>query len=1281
MSNVRRIFVEKKPDFAIQARELQSEIRSYLGIQSVTGVRVLIRYDVEDISEETYRKALATVFSEPPVDHVYEESFEAGTAQVFSVEYLPGQYDQRADSAEQCVKLLNESENPIIRSATTYVIEGEVSREQLEAIKTHCINPVDSRETGLEKPETLTDDFEEPEDVKILDGFAGLQEQELKNLYDSLGLAMTFKDFLHIQNYFQKEEKRDPSMTEIRVLDTYWSDHCRHTTFSTELKDVAFGEGFYRAPMEETYQDYLNTHKEMYQGREDKFVCLMDLALMAMKRLKKEGKLKDQEESDEINACSIVVPVEVDGKTEEWLVNFKNETHNHPTEIEPFGGAATCLGGAIRDPLSGRTYVYQAMRVTGASDPTVSVKNTLDGKLPQKKLVRGAAHGYSSYGNQIGLATGYVKEIYHPDYVAKRMEIGAVMGAAPRRAVQRLTSDPGDVIILLGGRTGRDGIGGATGSSKAHNTESTAVCGAEVQKGNPPTERKIQRLFRREEVAHIIKKCNDFGAGGVSVAIGELADGLVVDLDKVPKKYAGLDGTEIAISESQERMAVVIAPEDKEQFLSWAKEENLEAVEVAVVTEEPRLVLEWRGKEIVNISRAFLDTNGAHQETSVKVDIPAQEENFFEKKEIPGVAEALKKGDRKAAWLATLSDLNVCSQKGLVEMFDGSIGAGSVFMPYGGKYQLTETQSMVAKLPVAEGKCDTVTMMAYGFDPELSSWSPYHGAVYAVLESMARIVAAGGDYRKIRFTFQEYFRRMNEEPSRWSQPFAALLGAYSAQMGFGLPSIGGKDSMSGTFNEIDVPPTLVSFAVDVAKEQDIITPELKQPGNKLMIFKIATDRYDLPVYAQVMKLYDAIHELIQQKAIVSAYALDGKGIAAAVSKMAFGNKLGVTLESDVCSDCMFSPHFGKLIAEVPAEKADFVKETIGAVMEPWAKTETEDGGCGHLSYCRVIGVVNHLQKFIYGDTEISMEEAIEAWTGTLEKVFPTRAVEGKEEVQTELFHTDKIYVCKHKVARPTVFIPVFPGTNCEYDSAKAFERAGADTIVKVFRNLRGEEIRESVNEFVKAIEQSQIIMFPGGFSAGDEPEGSAKFFANAFRNQKMAEAVNRLLQERDGLMLGICNGFQALVKLGLVPYGEIRQQNEDSPTLTYNTIGRHISKMVYTKVVTDKSPWLAQAEPGKIYCNPASHGEGRFVAPEEWLEKLFANGQVATQYVNEKGRPTMDEEWNINGSYMAIEGITSPDGRVLGKMAHSERRGESVAVNIYGEQDMKLFESGVAYFK
>ncbi len=1282
MSSVRRIYVEKRPEFAIQAKELQSEIRSYLGMKTVTGVRVLTRYDMENISEETYQKALMTVFSEPPVDEVYEETFDLQGGLAFSVEYLPGQYDQRADSAEQCVKLLNEDEQPVIRSATTYVIAGEVNETQMKKIKKHCINPVDSRATGWDKPETLKDKFEDPEDIKIFDGFQQMSRDELKTLYDSLGLAMTFKDFLHIQNYFKGEEHRDPSMTEIRVLDTYWSDHCRHTTFSTELKEVTFGAGYYRKPMEETYQDYLKTYEELYKGREDKFVCLMDLALMAMKRLKREGKLEDQEESDEINACSIVVPVEVDGQTEEWLVNFKNETHNHPTEIEPFGGAATCLGGAIRDPLSGRTYVYQAMRVTGAADPTVSVKDTLEGKLPQKKLVRGAAQGYSSYGNQIGLATGYVKEIYHPDYVAKRMEIGAVLGAAPRRAVQRLTSDPGDIIILLGGRTGRDGIGGATGSSKAHNTESTAVCGAEVQKGNPPTERKIQRLFRREEVAHIIKKCNDFGAGGVSVAIGELAAGLKVQLDKVPKKYAGLDGTEIAISESQERMAVVVAPEDVQQFLSYAKEENLEAVEVAVVTKEPRLILEWRGKEIVNISRAFLDTNGAHQETTVAVDIPRQEENFFEKIEIPAVAKALEQEDIKAAWLSTLSDLNVCSQKGLVEMFDGSIGAGSVFMPYGGKYQLTETQSMVAKLPVAKGNCDAVTMMAYGFDPYLSSWSPYHGAVYAVLESVARIVAAGGDYRKIRFTFQEYFRRMSEEPSRWSQPFAALLGAYSAQIGFGLPSIGGKDSMSGTFNEVDVPPTLVSFAVDVAKESDIITPELKQAGNKLMIFKIVKDNYDLPVYEQVMKLYETIHELIQNKTIVSAYALDGKGIIAAVSKMAFGNRLGVTIDEDVCKNCLFAPHFGQLIAEVPSDKTVLVEETIARAMEAYVtEAAKENDGCGNEQFCRVFGEVNSQEKFIYGSMELTMDEALQAWTGTLEKVFPTIAVEGKEEVKTELFHEEHVYVCRHKVAKPTVFIPVFPGTNCEYDSARAFERAGADTIVKVFKNLSPEDIRESVKEFVKAIEQSQIIMFPGGFSAGDEPEGSAKFFATAFRNEKMTEAVNKLLKERDGLMLGICNGFQALIKLGLVPYGEICQQKSDSPTLTYNTIGRHISKMVYTKVVTDKSPWLAQAELGKIYCNPASHGEGRFVAPKEWLEKLFANGQVATQYVNDQGQPTMDEEWNVNGSYLAIEGITSPDGRVLGKMVHSERRGHGVAVNIYGEQDMKLFESGVAYFK
>lgn len=1267
MGNVRRLYVEKKEAYAVQAKELFAEIRSYLGIHNVERVRTLIRYDIENISDEIYRRAIKTVFSEPPVDDVFEESFDAQGGRVFSVEFLPGQFDQRADSAEQCVKLLKEDEEPVIRTATTYVIYGDIDEAQFAAVKHHCINPVDSRETGMDKPETLVAEFPEPEDVKLLEGFSDMPEEILKGLYDSLNLAMTFQDFLHIQKYFAGEEHRDPTMTEIRVLDTYWSDHCRHTTFSTELKTVEFEEGYYHEPIVKTYEDYLATHKEMYQGREDKFVCLMDIALMAMKRLKKEGKLEDQEKSDEINACSIVVPVEVDGKTEEWLVNFKNETHNHPTEIEPFGGAATCLGGAIRDPLSGRTYVYQAMRVTGAADPTVSVKDTMEGKLPQKKLVRGAAHGYSSYGNQIGLATGYVKEIYHPNYAAKRMEIGAVMGAAPRRAVQRLTSDPGDIIILLGGRTGRDGCGGATGSSKAHNTASIDTCGAEVQKGNPPTERKIQRLFRREEVAHIIKKCNDFGAGGVSVAIGELADGLRVELDKVPKKYAGLDGTELAISESQERMAVVVAPEDAQQFLDYAAEENLEAVKVAVVTEEPRLVLIWRGEEIVNLSRIFLDTNGAHQETDVRVEMPKEQENYLHKIGIPAVAEAVEKGDVRGAWLAELADLNVCSQKGLVEMFDGSIGAGSVFMPYGGRYQLTETQSMVAKLPVMKGNCDTVTMMSYGFDPYLSSWSPYHGAAYAVLESVARIVAAGGDHSRIRFTFQEYFRRMSEEPSRWSQPFAALLGAYSAQMGFELPSIGGKDSMSGSFNELDVPPTLVSFAVDIARERDIITPELKKAGNELLLFTAARDAFDLPDYVQIRKLYRVVHEMIEAEAVISAYALDGKGLAAALGKMAFGNKLGVTVEETVSEETMFAPGFGHLVAEVPAER-------VAAVLEACEKA-------GLTAYVTKVGKVNDRQTFIYRDAEISVEEAISAWSGTLEKVFPSRATQEKDTVDTGLFDTDQVYVCKHKVARPTVFIPVFPGTNCEYDSSKAFERAGADVIVKVFRNLNAQDIRDSVAVFEQAIRQSQIIMFPGGFSAGDEPEGSAKFFANAFRNEKIKEAVNELLNERDGLALGICNGFQALIKLGLVPYGKITHQRPDSPTLTYNTIGRHISKMVYTKVVTNKSPWLAQAKLGGVYCNPASHGEGRFVAPKEWLTELFAKGQVATQYVNEAGIPTMDEEWNINGSYMAIEGITSPDGRVLGKMAHSERRGCSVAVNIYGEQDMKLFESGVEYFR
>ena len=1259
MSKVKRVYVEKKAPYAVKAKELREEISSYLGINSVTGVRVFVRYDIENLSDETYKASLNTVFSEPPVDILYEETFPHNESDsIFSVEYLPGQFDQRADSAVQCVKFLNENEEPVIKTATTYVIEGELNAEQLKSIKDFCINPVDSRETGLDKPETLVTVFDEPEDIKIFDGFKDMDEASLKDLYNSLGLAMTFKDFLHIQNYFKNEENRDPSMTEIRVLDTYWSDHCRHTTFQTELKNVEFNEGYYNKPIVDTYNQYIADREEIFKGRDDKFVCLMDLALMAMRKLKKEGKLEDQEESDEINACSIVVPVEVDGQVEEWLVNFKNETHNHPTEIEPFGGAATCLGGAIRDPLSGRTYVYQAMRVTGAADPTKPVSETMKGKLPQKKLVKGAADGYSSYGNQIGLATGLVKEIYHPNYVAKRMEIGAVMGAAPRRAVKRETSDPGDIIILLGGRTGRDGCGGATGSSKVHTEASIETCGAEVQKGNAPTERKIQRLFRREEVSKLIKKCNDFGAGGVSVAIGELADGLDINLDMVPKKYAGLDGTEIAISESQERMAVVVDKNDVAEFMKYAAEENLEAVEVAVVKEDPRLTLKWRGKTIVDLSRRFLDTNGAHQETDVEVEMPVKEENYFEVKEVTDV---------KSKWLETLADLNVCSQKGLVEMFDGSIGAGSVFMPHGGQYQKTETQAMVAKLPVLKGKCDTVTMMSYGFDPYLSTWSPYHGAIYAVVESVAKIVANGGDYKKIRFTFQEYFRRMTEDKKRWSQPFAALLGAYDAQLGFGLPSIGGKDSMSGSFNEIDVPPTLVSFAVDVAKEGDIVSPEFKAAGNKIVKFSIEKDEYNKPVYAQVMKMYEAIHSLIQDKAIVAAYSLDSKGLAAAVSKMAFGNMLGVNISSDVKPEELFAVEFGNIVAEVPMEKLSAVEAAMAT--------------SGNNANFKIVGTVTNSSDIVYDGMTISLEDAVKTWEKTLEKVFPTRGSKDTIKLDTPMYTAGNVYVCKNKIAKPTVFIPVFPGTNCEYDSTKAFERAGANVITKVFKNLNAEDIRESVAVFEENIAKAQIIMFPGGFSAGDEPDGSAKFFATAFRNEKLKEAVHKLLNERDGLALGICNGFQALIKLGLVPNGEITGQDANSPTLTFNTINRHVSKMVYTKVVTNKSPWLTGAEVGKTYVNPASHGEGRFVANKEWIDKLFANGQVATQYVDLDGNPTMDEEWNVNGSYAAIEGILSPDGRCFGKMAHSERRADAVAMNIYGEQDMKIFESGVNYFK
>ena len=1251
MSIVRRIYVEKKPDYAVSAKELMANIRDYLGIDSVTGARVLIRYDIENISDEIYDKAKVTIFSEPPVDFLYEEDLpiQAGE-QVFSVEALPGQFDQRADSAEQCVCLLGAGEDVIIRCAVTYLIRGNASAADMEKIRQFCINPVDSRQSDAPKPQTLEMKFEEPADVKVFDGFTDMDSAALKELFDSLDLAMTFEDFKFIQAYFCDEEKRCPTMTEIRVLDTYWSDHCRHTTFQTELKNITFEDGDYSEAMKETFALYKKNFAEIYAGRDDKYVCLMDIALMAMKKLKKDGYLKDQEETDEINACSIIVPVEIDGKTEEWLINFKNETHNHPTEIEPFGGAATCLGGAIRDPLSGRTYVYQAMRVTGAADPTRPMDETMTGKLPQRKIVTEAAHGYSSYGNQIGLATGLVNEIYHPDYVAKRMEIGAVIAAAPRSNVKRCTSDPGDVIILLGGRTGRDGCGGATGSSKAHNTESLDTCGAEVQKGNAPTERKLQRLFRRPEASRLIKKCNDFGAGGVSVAIGELADGLKIQLDKVPKKYAGLDGTELAISESQERMAVVVDPADVDAFMKYADEENLEATSVAVVTEEPRLVLYWRGKQIVNISRAFMDTNGAHQETDVIVASPSKKDSYLDR--VPEIT------DVKKAWLDNLADLNVCSQKGLVEMFDASIGAGSVYMPFGGKYQLTPTQAMAAHLPLLKGKTDTVTLMSYGFNPYLTNWSPYHGAAYAVVESVAKIVAAGGDFHKIRFSFQEYFRKMTEDPRGWGDPMRALLGAYTAQIGFGLPSIGGKDSMSGSFNEIHVPATLVSFAVDVAKEQDIITPELKAAGDLLIKFDIRRDGNDMPDYQQAKQMYDAIHELTGNGIIISAYTTGFGGIAAAVSKMAFGNKLGVNVNGDIKAGDLFrSGEYGSIIAEVRPQDLDQVKA-------PYT----------------LVGEVNADGCFRYGDMTVSMDEALAAWTGRLEKVFPTQTGAESKAAASALSTGNKVYICRHKVARPKVFIPVFPGTNCEYDSAKAFEKAGADVQTLVYRNLTPQAIRESVDAYAAAIDQSQIIMFPGGFSAGDEPDGSGKFIATAFRNEKISEAVMRLLNERDGLILGICNGFQALIKLGLLPYGKIVPQKEDSPTLTTNLIGRHVSKIAYTRVVSDKSPWLAGADTNEIYSIPVSHGEGRFVADKEWIDRLYASGCVATQYVDLDGNPTMDEDFNPNGSYAAIEGIMSPDGRVLGKMGHSERIGKNVAINIPGSQDQKIFESGVKFF-
>ena len=1242
---VRRIYVEKKPDFAIRAKELSGELRSYLGLKNLDDVRVLVRYDIENISDEDYKKSLGTIFCEPPLDICFESKFSHLESDFyFTVEYLPGQFDQRADSAIQCVKLLGSEDDINIRSATTYIFSGRFSEADKERIRDYCINPVDSRIADESIPETLKTDFEMPKDVESIEGFITMDEKALKDCYESLSLAMTFDDFKFIQGYLKNDENRNPSVTEIRVLDTYWSDHCRHTTFSTQLKDVSFEEGFFGVPAKESYERYLNDRKVLYKDKKNKKICLMDIALLAMKKLKADNILTDVEESDEINACSIVVPILVDGKKEEWLINFKNETHNHPTEIEPFGGAATCLGGAIRDPLSGRTYVYQAMRITGAADPTLSIEKTMQGKLPQRKIVTGAAHGYSSYGNQIGLATGYVKEIYHPNYVAKRMEIGAVMGAAKRANVIRKTSDPGDIIVLLGGRTGRDGIGGATGSSKVHKTDSIMTAGAEVQKGNAPTERKIQRLFKRPEVTILIKKCNDFGAGGVSVAIGELADGLIIDLDKVPKKYAGLDGTELAISESQERMAVVLSPESVEEFCKYAEEENLETSIVAKVLEEKRLQMTWRGKTIVDLSRAFLDTNGATSTTDVYVKAPNEEKNPFKYQNTENNIEK--------RWLETVSDLNVASQKGLVEMFDSSIGGKSVLMPYGGKYQLSETQSMVAKLPLLDEESDAVTIMSYGFDPYLSSWSPYHGAMYAIVSSLSKIVAAGGDYKKVHFTFQEYFRRMTDS-STWGEPLSALLGAYEAQMKLGLASIGGKDSMSGTFNDINVPPTLVSFAVVVGDNKNIISTELKKVRNKLYFVKLKRDKYDLPDFEYLKRIYSDIQTEITNKKIVSAFVLERNGIAEAVSKMCFGNMLGVSLKAD--EETLFAPEFGGFLLESESEL--------------------------HFEGAIYLGEVIKEPKVIVNAEEISLDKILKNWKKPLESVFPS--VEeplNKEVLEDKIYRAESIYIAKEKNANPKVFIPVMPGTNCEYDSIRAFRRAGASAEAFVFRNSSPLAIKESVEQYKNEIRNSQIIMFPGGFSAGDEPDGSAKFFATVFRNEILKKEIGDLLG-RDGLILGICNGFQTLIKLGLLPDGKIKEQEELSATLATNTIGRHISKMAYLKTVSNKSPWLMNAKLGDVYANPVSHGEGRFVAPKEKIDELFKNGQVATRYVDLNGNPTMCGEYNPNGSYAAIEGITSPDGRIFGKMAHSERRENGVAINVFEKQDLQIFESGVKYFR
>ncbi|MFQ4258970.1 UNVERIFIED_CONTAM: phosphoribosylformylglycinamidine synthase [Clostridioides difficile] len=1260
-SMVRRVLVEKREGFDLEAKALKKDLVESLHIDNIENLRILNRYDVEGISEEVYENAAKTIFSEPNLDVVYyEEIPKLNDERIFAIEFLPGQYDQRGDWAAQCVQIVNQGIRPTINTAKVYILSGKITDEEFSKIKDYCINPVDSREASLEKPETLKMETEIPTTVEVLDGFIDLDENGLRTFVSEKGLAMTLGDLQHVQKYFKDTEKRNPTITEIKVLDTYWSDHCRHTTFMTEIENVKIEDGKFNDIVKEAYQMYLNSRDNVYVNRH-KDICLMDIATVAVKELKKNGKLNDLDESEEINACSINVDVEVDGKMEKYLVMFKNETHNHPTEIEPFGGAATCLGGAIRDPLSGRSYVYQAMRVTGSADPRTTLEDTLPGKLMQRKITTEAAHGYSSYGNQIGLTTGQVAEVYDENFVAKRMEIGAVIAAVPKENVVRERPEAGDVIVLLGGKTGRDGCGGATGSSKEHSEESILTCSAEVQKGDAPNERKIQRFFRNKEVAQMIKRCNDFGAGGVCVAIGEIADSLDINLDLVPKKYDGLDGTELAISESQERMAVAIKKENKDKFIQLAVEENLEATHVATVTDTGYLRMFWNGKAIVDINREFLDTNGVKQTTDVHVTKVDEENTFFSSNEI---VKDVKCASMKDKFTKVLSDLNVCSQKGLVEIFDNTIGGNTVLMPFGGKYQATPTQGMVAKIPVLGGETNTSTIMTYGYNPKVGKWSPFHGALYAVVESVCKLVAIGGNYSTTRLTFQEYFEKLGNNPEKWGKPFSALLGAFYAQSKFEIPAIGGKDSMSGTFKDIEVPPTLVSFAVDTVDAKKVVSPEFKKADSKVVMLCVNKAENDVVDFEELKRNLDKVRELIHGNKVLSTYALGFAGVGEAISKMAFGNKIGFKFseeaEKTFTDDKLFEASYGNIVLEL-----------------------ANDDLCMLEGYNYVVlgSTVKEASIFIKGE-ELALDELYKAHCSTLEPIFPTKTEEVKSKIETISYISQgEAKKSSLSIVTPRVFIPAFPGTNCEYDSARAFERVGANANIRVFKNLTYKDIEDSIDTIVNEIKSSQIIMLPGGFSAGDEPDGSGKFIATVFRNPRVQEAINEFLTQKDGLMLGICNGFQVLIKLGLVPYGEIRVPSESAPTLTYNNIGRHQAKIARTRISSNKSPWLAQTNVGDIHNIAISHGEGKFVASEDVMRELIANGQVATQYVDFNNEATYDIEFNPNGSFYAVEGITSVDGRVFGKMGHSERIGEEVYKNIIGEKEQKIFESGVKYFR